>query len=166
MAGVVGLLGSREDVVKLDVTGARSQHQETLAGRKGTTGEAAIASVALVENGHGAKPAEYQVSVQASSVHTPIFWIQHPAPQTGGEVGGCLSPLFGLWAAVRGEKGERRTGGDGVGAAGVLLPQVLCDDAVKGRRRRQVALQLLFHSRSLYESAMVRLLLKCTQFFP
>lgn len=56
MAGVVGLLGSREDVVKLDVTGARSQHQETLAGRKGTTGEAAIASVALVENGHGAKP--------------------------------------------------------------------------------------------------------------
>lgn len=56
VAGVVGLLLPREDVVELEVTGAGSQHQETLAGREGTTGEAALVSVALVEDRHRPKP--------------------------------------------------------------------------------------------------------------
>lgn len=56
VAGVVGRLVSREDVVELEVAGAGSQHQETLAGREGTAGEAALVSVALVEHRHRTKP--------------------------------------------------------------------------------------------------------------
>lgn len=50
---------------------------------------------------------------------------------------------------MRGEKGKGRACGDRVRAAGVLFPQVLCDDAVKGRWGRQVALHLLLHGWSL-----------------
>lgn len=48
-----------------------------------------------------------------------------------------------------GEEREGGAGGDGIGAAGVLFPQVLGDDAVEGRGGRQVALQLLLHGWSL-----------------
>lgn len=94
-------------------------------------------------------PAEYQVSVQTPSVHASILRVQHPAPQAGGEVGRCLSPLLRLGAAVGGEERKGGAGGDGVGAVGVLFPQVLSDDAVEGRGGRKVALQLLLHGWSL-----------------
>lgn len=94
-------------------------------------------------------PAKYQVSVQTASVHSSVLRVQHPAAQAGGEVGRRLSPLLGLWASVGGEEGEGGAGGDGIGAASVLLPQVLCDDAVEGGGRGQVALQLFLHGRSL-----------------
>lgn len=94
-------------------------------------------------------PAEYQVSVQAASVHTLIFRVQHSALKPRREVGRRLPPLLGLGATVRGEEREGRAGGDGVRAAGVLLPQILSDDAVEGRGGGQVALQLLLHGWSL-----------------
>lgn len=56
VAGVVGHLLSGEDVVELEVTRARSQHQEALAGGEGTAGEAALVSIAFVEHRHGTKP--------------------------------------------------------------------------------------------------------------
>lgn len=89
-------------------------------------------------------PAVDQVPVQTAPVHGAVLRVQ-PAPQAGGEVGGRLAPLRGLGAAVGGEQGEGGAGGDGVGAAGVLLPQVLGDDAVQGGRGRQVALHRLPH---------------------
>lgn len=57
MAGVVDHLLSGEDVVELEVTGAGSQDEETLAGREGTTGETALVSIAFVEDRHRTKPA-------------------------------------------------------------------------------------------------------------
>lgn len=74
------------------------------------------------------------MSVQAASVHTSILRVQHPAPQAGGEVGRGLPPLLGLGAAVGGVQRKGGAGGDRIGAAGVLFPQVLGDDAVEGRR--------------------------------
>lgn len=94
-------------------------------------------------------PAKYQVSVQAASVHAAILRVQHPAPQAGGEVGRCLPPLLRLGAAVGGVKREGGAGGDGIWAAGMLLPQVLGDDAVQGRGGGEVALQLFLHGWSL-----------------
>lgn len=92
------------------------------------------------------------MSIQTPSVHASIFRVQHPAPQAGSEVGRCLSSLLGLRTAVGGEKGKRGAGGDRIGAAGVLFPQVLGDDAVQARGGRKVALQLLLHGRSLIET--------------
>lgn len=94
-------------------------------------------------------PAKYQVSIKAASVHASILRVQHPAPQAGGEVWRRLPPLLRLGAAVGGVKRKGGAGGDGVGAAGVLLPQVLGDDAVEGRGGGEVALQLLLHGWSL-----------------
>lgn len=94
-------------------------------------------------------PAKYEMSIQAPSVHTSVFRVQHPAPQASGEVGRCLSSLLGLWAAVGGEQRERGACGDRVGAAGVLFPQVLSNDAVEGWRGRKVVFHLLFHCWSL-----------------
>lgn len=91
------------------------------------------------------------MSVQAASVHAFVFRVKHSAPQACREVGRRLPPLLGLGAAVGGEEREGRAGGDGVGAAGVLFPQVLRDDAVEGRGGRKVALQLLLHGWSLIE---------------
>lgn len=96
------------------------------------------------------------MSVQTPSVHASVLRVQHPAAQAGGEVGRRLSSLLRLGAAVRGEEGERGAGGDGVGAAGVLLPQVLGDDAVEGRRGGEVALQLLLHGWSLRDGARIK----------
>ena len=95
------------------------------------------------------------MSIQTASVHSAIFRVQHPAAQAGGEVGRRLSPLLGLRTAVGGVQGERGAGGDRVGAAGVLFPQVLGDDAVEGRRGRKVALQLLLHGWSLIQRQTV-----------
>lgn len=50
---------------------------------------------------------------------------------------------------MRGEKGKGGACGDWIGAAGVLFPQVLGDDAVESRGGRQVALHLLLHGWSL-----------------
>lgn len=91
------------------------------------------------------------MSIQTPSVHASIFGVQHPAAQASGEVGRCLSPLLGLGAAVGGEEGKGGAGGDRIGAAGVLLPQVLGDDAVEARGRRNVSLQLLLQDWSLTE---------------
>lgn len=91
------------------------------------------------------------MSIQTASVHAAVFGVQHPAPQAGGEVGRRLSPLLWLRTAVGGVQGERGAGGDRVGAAGVLFPQVLRDDAVKCRGGRKVALQLLLHGWSLIQ---------------
>lgn len=91
------------------------------------------------------------MSIQTASVHAAVFGVQHPAPQAGGEVGRRLSPLLWLRTAVGGVQGERGAGGDRVGAAGVLFPQVLRDDAVESRGGRKVALQLLLHGWSLIQ---------------
>lgn len=91
------------------------------------------------------------MSIQTRSVHTSIFGVQHPGTQAGGEVGRSLSSLLGLRAAVGREKRERGACGDRVGAAGVLFPQVLGDDAVERWRGRKVAFQLLLHCWSLTE---------------
>ena len=56
MAGVVCLLLSGEHIVEFEVTRAGPQHQEALAGREGTAGEAALVAVALMEDGHRTKP--------------------------------------------------------------------------------------------------------------
>lgn len=89
--------------------------------------------------------------IKTSAVHAAVLRVEHPAPEAGGEIGRRLPPLLWLWAAVGGEEGERGAGGDRIRAAGVLLPQVLCDDAVQGWRGRKVALQLLLHGWSLFE---------------
>lgn len=95
------------------------------------------------------------MSIQTASVHAAVFGVQHPAPQAGSEVGRRLSPLLGLRTAVGGVQGERGAGGDRVGAAGVLFPQVLRDDAVEGRGGRKVALQLLLHGWSLIQREFI-----------
>lgn len=89
------------------------------------------------------------MSIQAASVHASILRVQHPAPQAGGEVWRRLPPLLRLGAAVGGVKRKGGAGGDRIGAASVLLPQVLGDDAVEGRGGGEVALQLLLHGGSL-----------------
>ena len=58
VAGVAGLLLAGEDVVELQVTRARAQHQEALTCRERTAGEAALVAVALVEDRHRSEPGE------------------------------------------------------------------------------------------------------------
>lgn len=89
------------------------------------------------------------MSVQAASVRTSVLRVQRPAPQAGSEVGRRLPSLLWLRAVVGGEQGKRGAGGDGVATAGVLFPQVLCDDVVEGWGGREVELQLLLHGWSL-----------------
>jgi len=66
VTGVVSLLLSREHIVEFEMTGAGSQHQETLTGREGTTGETALVSVAFVEDRHWAKPQDEEKKIKAS----------------------------------------------------------------------------------------------------
>lgn len=67
MAGVVDHLLPGEDVVELEVTGAGSQDEEALAGGEGTTGEAALVSIAFVEDRHRTEPAGdlFQIILQS-----------------------------------------------------------------------------------------------------
>lgn len=75
-------------------------------------------------------PAEDEMSVEAASVHPSVFRIDNPPGVTGCKVDGCLASLFGLGALMGGEEGEGRARCHGVFTARMLLPQVLCDDAV------------------------------------
>lgn len=111
-----------------------------------------------VDPGDSDEPAEDEMPVEAASVHTTVLGVNDPASVSGREVDGRLAPLLGLGALVGGEEGEGRAGRHGVLAARVLLPQVLSDDAVQRRRRRQMPVKLLLHGRALAEGAVVRLL--------
>lgn len=96
--------------------------------------------------------------VEAASIHPSVFWIDNPACVSRCKVDGCLAPLFWFGALMRGKKRERRAGGHGVLAAGMLLPQILSDDAVQGWGGGQVPVQLLLHGWTLAEGPVVRLL--------
>lgn len=111
-----------------------------------------------VDPGDSDQPAEDEMPVEAASVHAAVLGVDDPASVSGREVDGRLPPLLGLGTLVGREEGEGRAGGHGVLAARVLLPQVLGDDAVQRRRRRQVPVELLLHGRALAEGAVVRLL--------
>lgn len=104
------------------------------------------------------------MSVEASSVHAAVLWVDHSSCVSGREVDGSLASLFGLRTLVGGKKGERRAGGHGVFTAGVLLPQVLCDDAVQRGGGGQVSVQLFLHGWTLTKGAVVRLLTQDTRF--
>lgn len=58
---------------------------------------------------------------------------QRSRPQTSSKVGSRVAVTLGpgLWAAVAAVQREGRAGGDRIGAAGVLLPQVAADDVIK-----------------------------------
>lgn len=111
-----------------------------------------------VDAGESVQPAEDEMPVEAASVYAAVLGVDDPASVPGREVDGRLAPLLGLRALVGREEGEGRAGGHGVLAARVLLPQVLSDDAVQRRRRRQVPVELLLHGRALAKGAVVRLL--------
>lgn len=75
-------------------------------------------------------PAEDEMSVEAASVHSSVFWVDDTACVSGGKVDGGLASLFGFRALMRGEERERRACSHRVLAAGMLLPQILSNDAV------------------------------------
>lgn len=98
------------------------------------------------------------MSVEAASVHSSIFWIDDTSRVPGCEVDGGLASLFWFRALMRGEEGERWACSHRVLAAGMLLPQILCNNAVQRRGRGQVSVKLLLHSWTLAEGPVVRLL--------